>query len=463
MAQSHYTYPKAPPLANTPRAPQRGVMAWRRTSTHHHTRNTVRLIHTSDWHLGHKLHNQSRHDEHVAFLDWLVEQIVTHDVDALLIAGDVFDTPNPPAESVKLLYDFFHKLHSTSPRLQTVIIGGNHDSAQRLEAPQLILSALNIHIIGALYPQEPLDLDRTLIPLTNKRGERAAWVVAIPYLRPSDLPNLTPRPENHLVEGVREVYRLALERVSARRGAGEGVVVMGHCFMVSGTVSEDSERRILGNHQHALPLDLFPMDVSYVALGHLHYAQALKGVEKIRYAGSPIPLSLTERNYKHQVALVELEDEGSGAGPRGSFKSVTPLYIPRLVEMIRIPEAGGVSSEEALKALSDLPERDESVPLWRRPFLHVCVHLSSPDPQLKAKVFEVLKGKHARLSRLQVTMTTGTSRPEERLQTLHLSEIKEVDVFKRLWERKYDAPLPDEALEAFQVLLNEVLESEGEA
>ncbi len=425
----------------------------------------MRLIHTSDWHLGHKLHNQSRHEEHVIFLDWLIEQITTHEVDALLIAGDVFDTPNPPAEAVKLLYDFFHRLHAAAPLLETVIIGGNHDSAQRLEAPQLLLSAFNVHIVGALSPQEPLNLDRTLIPLHNKRGERAAWVVAIPYLRPSDLPNLTPRPENHLVEGVREVYRLALERVAARRAPGEGVVVMGHCFMLSGRVSEESERRILGNHQHALPLDLFPMDVSYVALGHLHLAQALKGVEKIRYAGSPLPLSLTERHYKHEVSLVELEGPEAPSSARGGFKSVTPLYTPRLVEMIRLPEQGGLSSEEALSALSALPERDEDVPLWRRPFLHVCVNLGGPDPQLKAKVFEVLKGKHARLSRLQVHMGAPDSPAGdlERPHTLQLSEIKEIDVFKRMWERTYKDPIPDEALEAFQVLLNEVLEAEGEA
>lgn len=425
----------------------------------------MRLIHTSDWHLGHKLHNQSRHEEHVVFLDWLVEQVTAHDVDALLVAGDVFDAPNPPAEAIKLLYDFLHKLHAAAPHLQTVIIGGNHDSAQRLEAPQRLLSSFNVHIVGALSPHEPLDLDHTLIPLHDKRGARAAWVVAIPYLRPSDLPNLTPRPDNHLVEGVREVYRLALERVAARRGPGEGVVVMGHCFMVSGRVSEDSERRILGNHQHALPLDLFPMDVSYVALGHLHYAQALKGVEKIRYAGSPIPLSLAERDYQHQVALVELEGEDSAAGPRGSFRAVTPLYTPRLVEMIRLPARGGLSSDEAIKALSALPERDESVPLWRRPFLHVCVTLGSPEPQLKARVFEALKGKHARLSRLQVLLGApdADGAAAERPHTLQLSELKEVDVFRRMWERTYRDPLPEEALEAFQALLNEVLEAEGEA
>ena len=419
----------------------------------------MRFIHTADWHLGHKLHNQSRHEEHKTFLEWLVEQALEYDIDALLIAGDVFDSPNPPAEALKLLYEFLHQLNRRAPHVQVVIIGGNHDSAQRLEAPQLLLETFNVHVIGGMPPQSALDFDRLFIPLKDRSGQRAAWVVAVPYLRPSDLPNITPRPDNYLVEGVRALYQIALEHVAKKREEGEGVIVMGHCYMASSVLSEDSERKILGNHQNALPIDLFPMDVSYVALGHLHLAQSLNGVEKIRYSGSPIPLSLTERHYKHQVALIELTE-----GERVEFKSFTPLYTPRGVEMIRIPDShgGGVSCKEALKALEALPARDESVPNWRRPFLHVCVELEQAMPQLKSLVFQALKDKHPRLSRLQVIRKQHEGQRELSLPAHHLSELNYELVFKLRWEREHpDIELPDEVLDAFNTLLTEVHEGEG--
>ena len=433
----------------------------------------MRFIHTADWHLGHKLHNQSRHEEHKVFLDWLVDQSLEHDIDALLIAGDVFDTPNPPAEALKLLYQFFHRLHNEAPHVQVVMIGGNHDSAHRLEAPQLLLNAFNVHVIGGMPPQNALDFERLFIPVKNRAGERRAWVVAVPYLRPSDLPNFAPRPNNYLIEGVREVYRVALEHVATKREEGEGVIVMGHCYMASSKLSEDSERKILGNHQNALPVDLFPMDVSYVALGHLHLAQALNGVEKIRYSGSPLPLSLTERHYKHQVALIELSDELEQREGHDEpiqcvhFKSFTPLYTPRGVEMIRIPDqsGAGVPVEEALAQLRALPERDPDVPQWARPFLHVSVTIEETMPHLKALVFEAMQNKHARLSRLQVIRLNkpeGEGMPS--LPAHHLSELTHERVFKLKWSRENpNKPLPDEVLDAFNTLLTELHEQQDDS
>lgn len=442
----------------------------------------MRFIHTADWHLGHKLHNQSRHEEHKVFLEWLVERAVEHEIDALLIAGDVFDTPNPPAESLKLLYEFLHSLNQAAPHVQVVIIGGNHDSAHRLEAPQRLLKLFNVHVIGGMPPQSALDFDRLLVPIRNRDSKQVAWVVAVPYLRPSDLPNITPRPDNYLVEGVRAVYQHALERVKQRRRAGEGVIVMGHCYMASSTLSEDSERKILGNHQNALPVDLFPMDVSYVALGHLHLAQSLNGVEKIRYSGSPLALSLTERHYQHQVALIELSETEVKADPelradvaplpsvpeeytRVEFQSFTPLYTPKGVEMIRIPDShgGGLSVDEALKAIEALPDRDERVPQWRRPFLHVCVALEQTTPQLKSLIFKALKDKQPRLSRLQVIRTQKEQSGGLSLPAHHLNELNHERVFRLRWERQNpDTGLPDEVLDAFNTLLTEVQEGGDE-
>jgi DNA repair protein SbcD/Mre11 len=414
----------------------------------------VRFIHTSDWHLGHRLHNQTRHEEHHAFLEWLLDQLVEKDVDALIIAGDIFDTPNPSAEATRTFYQFLHNLHQRAPHLEVVIIGGNHDSAHRLEAPQTLLKDLNVNVIGGLPPQRDLDFSRLYIPLHDASGEVGAWVLAVPYLRPSDLPNRTPRPENYLIEGVREVYQKALEGLEPLRSPDQALIITGHCYMAHGKLSEESERKILGDHQHALPLDLFPKSTSYVALGHLHLAQMLGDCENVRYSGSPIPLSLAERHYQHQVVLVELE----GA----TFRSATPLYIPREVEMIRIPDLqGGLSLQEILEEIEALPALDPDLPNWRRPFLHICIDLKRPEPHFKNEILAALKGKAVRLVRIQTIRAQQKLSLSSRLSMHQLSDLKYEDVFRLRWEREWpETPISDESLQDFQTLFVEVIEEE---
>ena len=219
-------------------------------------------------------------------------------------------------------------------------------------------------------------------------------MVAVPYLRPSDLPNHTPKPENYLIEGVRHVYQHALQGVEDLREPDQALIVTGHCYMTHGQLSLESERKILGNHQNALPLDLFPDQVSYVALGHLHLAQMLGGRDYIRYSGSPIPLSIAERKYQHQVLLVELE--------KSQLKSIDSLVVPREVDFIRIPDhEGGLPLDEVLDEIEKLDPLDLSLPQWKRPFLSVCVKLDVPNLHIKSEIYAALEGKNPRLTRIQ--------------------------------------------------------------
>ena len=148
----------------------------------------MKLLHTSDWHLGHTLHEADRTAEHEAFLGWLARTIVERDVDALLVTGDVFDSANPPASAQKLWYRFLVEAGARRDGLQIVAIAGNHDSAARLEAPREVLAHLNVHVVGEL-PREDgkLHAARLLVPLKGEDGRTCAWVAAVPYLRPTDL------------------------------------------------------------------------------------------------------------------------------------------------------------------------------------------------------------------------------------------------------------------------------------
>jgi exonuclease SbcD len=203
-----------------------------------------------------------------------------------------------------------------------------------------MLERLGVRVVGALSRSTAgcFDLERLLVPLHNRAGEIAGWCAAVPLLRPVDLPFCADDTVDPLVEGVRQVYQQVLAAVRERRTPEQVLIATGHCYMVGTALSELSERKILGGNQHALPVDIFPDDTTYTALGHLHRAQAVGKREHIRYSGSPIPLSLDEEHYRHQVVQVDFE--------RGDCKDITALPIPRRVESLRLPEKGPCPLEE---------------------------------------------------------------------------------------------------------------------
>ena len=411
----------------------------------------MRLLHTSDWHLGHTLYDVSREAEHAAFLDWLLETLEAQAVDALLVAGDIFDTANPGADAQAAWYHFVARARRRLPRLDVVVIGGNHDSAARLDAPDPLFAALGVRVVGGLpRGRGARDLERLLVPLHDAKGRVGAWVAAVPYLRPADLPPVPVEPGDRLVEGVRAVYGEVLSAARRRRQPGQALVAMGHCYMTGSELSAMSERKILGGNQHALPVDLFPEDVAYAALGHLHKAQRVGGREGVRYSGSPLPLSLSEAGYRHQVLLVELKGD--------ALEGVRPLTVPRTTDMVRVPAREAVPLEEVVALLEALPVRQEGAPEWTRPYLEVCVALPRPEPSLRQKVEKVLEGKAVRLVKLTPAYTGTGGALAEAQPGLSLKERTPEEVFRARYARDFQEPPSPVLLEAFHTLLTEVQE-----
>lgn len=247
----------------------------------------MKLLHTSDWHLGHTLLDADREVEHDEFLSWLLDTIEAHEVDALLVTGDIFDSANPPATAQRAWYRFLVEAGRRRKGLQVVAIAGNHDSAARLEAPREVLASLDVTVVGELPCADGrLDPARLLVPLRDREGVRRAWVAAVPYLRSSDLAGFG---EEAALEDdgsvridpnatrVAAVYAEASALVRSRRTDGEAVVLTGHLYAAGGHLSEISERKIQKGNQEAVALDVFGSDVGYVALGHLHLAQTVGG------------------------------------------------------------------------------------------------------------------------------------------------------------------------------------------
>lgn len=411
----------------------------------------LRVLHTSDWHLGHALFGHDRAGEHAAFLEFLHGQLREQEIDALLVAGDVFDTANPPAEALALFYAFVARARAERPGLQLVVIGGNHDSAARLDAPGALFRALDVHVVGGM-PQGGA-LDALVVPL-RAGGKVRAQVAAVPFLRPADLPQLPEAPGvSRLVEGVRVVYGNTLALARQRLGAGQSLLAMGHCYLAQTQLSEQSERRILGGNQHALPHDIFPDDCGYVALGHLHRAQLVAGRNVLRYAGSPIPLSLDERSYRHGVIVAELDGEGPAR--------LTEVAIPRHAPVLRIPETGAATPEQALEQCGQLPRRDPARPEHARPFLEVVVALQRPEPGLPAQVRELLQDKEARLARLTCLAQGDGKALGDRHRGASVRDLHPESVFRDRYRQSYPGEPDPELLAAFATAVDDAHQAES--
>lgn len=406
----------------------------------------MRFIHTSDWHLGQTLHEFERGPEHQHFLDWLLDTITTEQAEGLLICGDIYDNANPSAASQKQLYRFLQQAKVRVPQLNIVIIAGNHDSPGRLEAPGPLLETLDATVIGFVprLADGSIDIVRLVVPLKNKLGKTAAWCLAIPFLRPGDLPRVETEGDPYMA-GITLLYRQALDHALTLRQPGQTIIALGHCHMVGGETSQDSERRIVIGGSEALSASMFDPAIAYAALGHLHLAQCVGKQTHLRYCGSPLPMSFAEIAYPHQVLRVDLDRE--------TVTAIATLPVPCAVELLRVPKQPA-PLEEVLTALAALELQANDDP-QRQPLLEVRVRLDAPEPGLRARIEAALEGKPVRLAKIETSfnpkIAPGTDTASTALE--QLERLQPDDIFQRLYRSKYDADTPPELQAAFAKLL----------
>ncbi len=421
----------------------------------------LRLIHTADWHLGQSLHGVDRTWEHDRFLSWLLDTLLEQRADALIIAGDVFDVAHPTSSAQGQYYRFLAEARRRCPDLTIIVIGGNHDSPARLDAPSSILSALGVRVVGGLPPT--FDAEDLIVPVPAG-ADRAirGWVLAVPFLRPRDLPGAAPasadpqdagpRAHERLIDGHRRLYRQLVEAVEARRAEDQALIATGHCYMAGGSVSALSERKIQVGNQHALPLDIFPDAINYVALGHLHRAQAVGETSHVRYSGSPLPLSLAERDYSHQVLQVDFRDHRIAA--------ITPLPVPRTVDILRIPDEPA-PLEDVLPLLTALPRGNADDDERRRPYLEVQVRVDRAAPRLRQDVQAALEGAYARLLRIDVSRPPLEPRAPTWPPSQPLDRLTPSEVFEACYRRTRDREPSESQRALFAELVQSVLTEES--
>ncbi|PLR39248.1 exonuclease subunit SbcD [Chimaeribacter coloradensis] len=312
----------------------------------------MRLIHTSDWHLGQVFFTKSRAAEHQAFLTWLIEQVEAHQVDAVVVAGDIFDTGAPPSYARQLYNHFVVALQRT--RCQLIVLGGNHDSVATLNESRELLACLNTTVIANVKA----DHRPQLCVLNRHDGTPGALLCAIPFLRPRDL--LLSRAGQSgsekqlaLQEAIAAHYHDLHQAALAKRdelGLPLPIIATGHLTTV-GVTTSDSVRDIYIGTLDAFPAQAFP-PVDYIALGHIHRAQCVAKSNHIRYSGSPIPLSFDEAGNNKSVYLLEFD----GA----TLASVETLPVP-VHQPMAIVKGSLAEIEQQLQAFSDA---DPARPVW---------------------------------------------------------------------------------------------------
>ena len=408
----------------------------------------MKILHTADWHIGQLFHEYDRSYEHQMFLDWLVQTLQTEKIDVLLISGDVFDISNPSAASIKMFYTFLNRATNKNPDLQIIIIAGNHDSASRLEAPKPLLESSRVHIIGWVEKdaEGKIDYEKLLVPIHDAAGNIKVWCLAVPFLRMGDYP-LIPGSANPYTDGVTALYAEVFGQAQRKKEDGQTIIAMGHMHTQHAEITDldKTERLIMGGIE-CIPATAFHPDINYVALGHIHKAQKIGSKEHIRYSGSPLPLSFSELNYKHQLIVFDLGQKVS---------NLKPIEVPLFVALERVP-LKHLPLHEVISQLEQLPEMDTSPET--APYLEVRVLLEGPEPALKHKIEAVLAGKKVKLAKIDVKYPVSAKEAPQFISPEKLNELQPLDVFGKVYHSRYNSDVPTEILRLFQQVSQEVNE-----
>lgn len=399
------------------------------------------LLHTADWHIGQYFFGYDRKEEHIFFFDWLKKTIKEQQVDVLLVAGDVFDSPNPSAESQKIYYRFLREITTDNPNLQIVIIAGNHDSAGRLEAPNPLLEEMNVYVRGLLRKTEDgeIDYQQLFIPLSKDGGVKA-WCIAVPYLRQGDYPNA-----ESYAKGVSALYDKLHSELQQIKENDLPVVVMGHLQATGSEISENdrSERTIIGGLECISPEVFDKKDIVYTALGHLHKPQRVSKRENVRYAGSPLPMSFAEKNYKQGANLIEIEN--------GQLKNIERLDFEPLVGLISLPKQPKPLAQ-ILEEIKSLPDGEITK---ASPYLELKVLLTEPEPSMRNQIEEALQGKAVRLA-TAVPFKVKSDRESKVITYEELKTINPMEMAEDVFTSRYGNEMPEKMKSLLQTVIHEI-------
>lgn len=396
----------------------------------------MKILHTSDWHLGHRLLEQSQFDEQSQYLTWLLEFIAAQNIDIVLVSGDLFDTGVPSSQGQKLYYDFLIHLKNTNCKY-LIVTGGNHDAPSTINAPKELLQALSILVVGKATE----NIEDEVFKL-EVNGEEII-IAAVPYLRDQDIRRAIAGEDSQEINNRYKTalinhYNEAAAHCQKLKSDNTVAIAMGHLFAVGG-VTSDSEQTIYVGNLGDIGANDFPSLFDYVALGHLHKAQQIGTFNNIRYSGSPYMLSFSEANSIKKMVVIETQ--------YGKIADIKEVDVPKFREITRI--MGTI--ESCIHQLEILDKNQNGLTPW------VEVVLEN-DQNYNLGYLEITKAAE-QMSLEVLKVTLKNERKIAGLESLienakHIKELTPIDVFKlKCKEQKFDLDENPELLNAFYEVL----------
>ena len=410
----------------------------------------MRLIHTSDWHLGQHFYGKSRANEHQQFLNWLLMQVTTHNVDAIIVAGDIFDTTTPPSYAREMYFDFIAKLHQQACSL--IILAGNHDSVAMLVESKQVLAHLSTQVIA----QAGMDEKEQLITLRDPQGEVQALICAIPFIRPRDVltsqaGQSASQKQGDLQQAISDYYQKNVAFAQKQREALQAnipIIATGHLTTVGVTCSE-SVRDIYIGSLAAFPANAFPQ-VDYIALGHIHRGQKVAKNNHIRYSGSPIALSFDEANQEKQVLMVDFA--------QGKLNDISSLMVPcfQPLAMLKTNLTDLVADIKALMSKFSTQLTNKQGKIWLDIEINHSDYLADLQQRIESLVddlaVEVLRVRREKSPQQLATVIA---------ENTTLNELSEIEVFEQrlaleTWPAEEDEQRKQRLQQLYKQLVNEV-------
>ena len=396
----------------------------------------MKVLHTADWHIGQIFHNFSREEEHKYFFEQLKSIVIKEKPDVMVVSGDIFHTAAPTIISQRLYYNFIVDLSRLDPDLQIVITSGNHDSPSRLEAPRTLWEAFNVSVVGLIDYQvvsddAGLNFDATKIeiPIT-KKGDIIGWVLAVPYMNDN-----------------KNIYDKLLQHLKNRPeyNDNQSIVAMGHLAVRSADITGHSAD-IIGKLETLDIQDFTDVKgVDYWAFGHIHYPQAIKGIDNMRYAGSPFPISFNE-NYQHSVVSLKIEN--------GRTES-TVIPLKTLIPIVDFPSKpkgydDALPYETVMLQLIEILDDDA--------YVRVHVQADKPLTQTESEmVVQAFEGHKARFCGVQ-SYFPERAEGDDIHEVRTLKELKEMSPFElgcSLYQNKNGCEMPEELKKMFKEVCEE--------
>ena len=390
----------------------------------------MKVIHTSDWHIGQHFYGTDRSEEHLHFLEQLCNIVDEEQPDVLIVSGDIYDSVAPSIASQKLYNRMMLQLHATLPTMKIVVTAGNHDSSSRLELNNTLWSVFDVNIVGSIEREDGcVNYDKHIVEIKDQEGKSCGYVIAVPYIYHANYPIDNENGEDK--SKMLAFHQNLIDRTKKRNAENLPIIMTGH-LAVSGTNIKGHEKR--NTHLVYENIEELGNGYDYLALGHIHCPQQISGCKNARYSGSPFPMSFDE-DYRHSVSIIEI-------GTHGDTPQIKTREIEPLISLCTIPENGG-DIDEVLQAIDNLPDTKAYIRVKLKVTdvlpMHERKAIEEKFANIKAELFEICP----------VRENTLTEQVQTSIAIEEIHQISPLEIAMDYYRKHFGCEMDDELKKMF--------------